>query len=69
LKVGDDVEAKIINVDRKSRSIQLSVKARETQDEASVIKDLNRKAEEATTTTLGDLLKEQMRNQAQADKE
>lgn len=59
LNEGDSVEAKIINVDRKNRSISLSVKARETQDEQEAMRELNRQ-EGAPSPTIGDLLKEQM---------
>lgn len=59
VKEGDEIEAKIINVDRKNRSITLSVKAKDAQDEADAIKKYSR-TEGATTTTLGDLLKEKM---------
>ncbi len=59
VKEGDEIEAKIINVDRKNRSISLSVKAKDAQDEADAIKKYSR-TEGASTTTLGDLLKEKM---------
>ncbi|WP_298624200.1 30S ribosomal protein S1 [uncultured Legionella sp.] len=58
VKEGDEIEAKIINVDRKNRSITLSVKAKDAQDEADAIKKYSRA--EGTSTTLGDLLKEKM---------
>ncbi|KTD15612.1 30S ribosomal protein S1 [Legionella gratiana] len=59
VKEGDEIEAKIINVDRKNRSITLSVKAKDAQDEADAIKKYSR-TEGSSTTTLGDLLKEKM---------
>ncbi|WP_133131497.1 30S ribosomal protein S1 [Legionella sainthelensi] len=59
VKEGDEIEAKIINVDRKNRSITLSVKAKDAQDEADAIKKYSR-PEGSSTTTLGDLLKEKM---------
>jgi small subunit ribosomal protein S1 len=58
LNVGDSVEAKIITMDRKNRSISLSIKAKETQDEQEAVRELNRG--EGKSATLGDLLKEQM---------
>jgi small subunit ribosomal protein S1 len=58
VKEGDEIEAKIMNVDRKNRSITLSVKAKDAQDEAEAIKKYSRT--EGTATTLGDLLKEKM---------
>ena len=60
VKEGDEIEAKIMNVDRKNRSITLSVKAKDAQDEADAIKKYSRT--EGTATTLGDLLKEKMAN-------
>ncbi|MDH5710150.1 MAG: 30S ribosomal protein S1 [Gammaproteobacteria bacterium] len=59
LKVGDEVEAKLIGVDRKSRALNLSVKAKDYDDETEAMKDYS-KSQETASTTLGDLLKEQM---------
>ena len=58
LKVGDDVEAKFMGVDRKTRSISLSIKAKENDEEAEAVHDYSRAG--SATTTLGDLLKEKM---------
>lgn len=60
LKEGDSIEAKIITLDRKNRTIALSVKAKESQEEQDVMRELNRG--EISSPTLGDLLKEQMDN-------
>jgi len=49
----------IVGVDRKRRVINLSVKAKESQDEAAVLQEYSAE-NESTATTLGDLLKEQM---------
>jgi len=63
LKVGDEVEAKIIAVDRKNRSINLSVKSKDVEEEKTVIKEHSAKqTEQAAPTTLGDLIKAQMQN-------
>ena len=59
LSTGDEIEAKFVGVDRKSRNISLSIKAKDTAEEKETINDYNRSAAQATTT-LGDLLKEQM---------
>ena len=60
-KVGDEVEAKFINIDRKNRVISLSIKAKEAHEEATAIEDYNTEAgKPAAGTTLGDLLKEKM---------
>jgi small subunit ribosomal protein S1 len=60
VKEGDEIEAKIINIDRKNRTITLSVKAKDAQDQAEAIKKYSRSGE--ATATLGDLLKEKMGN-------
>jgi small subunit ribosomal protein S1 len=62
LKVGDEVEAKIIAVDRKNRSIALSVKSKDVEDEKAAIKELSNKQPEAAPATLGDLIKAQMQS-------
>jgi len=57
LKVGDPVEAKFTGVDRKSRTISLSIKAKEAHEEAEAVQSY--RSESATSgTSLGDLLKE-----------
>ena len=59
LKVGDQVEAKFTGVDRKSRTISLSIKAKEAHEEAEAVQSY--RSETATSgTSLGDLLKEQI---------
>ena len=58
VKVGDELTAKITNVDRKTRSITLSVKAKDAHEQAEAIKKYGRSNE--ATTTLGDLFKEKM---------
>ncbi|HHC71992.1 MAG TPA: 30S ribosomal protein S1 [Thiotrichales bacterium] len=59
LKVGDEVEAKFIGIDRKNRAISLSIKAKENEEEAKAIEEYSRNSVTGTTS-LGDLLKEQM---------
>ncbi len=58
LNVGDAVEAKFIGIDRKNRTINLSIKAKDVADEQEAVNDYNRSA--PITPTLGDLIKEQM---------
>ncbi|MFK3989202.1 30S ribosomal protein S1 [Psychrobacter sp. NPDC064578] len=67
LSVGDDVEAKIISVDRKTRNINLSIKAKDEAEERQAIKELSSTSTTSTTAssdaqpkTIGDLIKEQM---------
>jgi len=63
LKVGDAVEAKIINVDRKNRVINLSVKSKDIDDTKEAMKEVREKqVESAGPTTIGDLIKAQMEN-------
>ncbi|MBD9484631.1 30S ribosomal protein S1 [Pseudomonas sp. PDM14] len=62
LKEGDEVEAKIISIDRKSRVISLSIKSKDVEDEKDAMKELRTKQEVETTgpTTIGDLIRAQM---------
>ncbi|HET7924130.1 MAG TPA: 30S ribosomal protein S1, partial [Rhodanobacteraceae bacterium] len=61
LKVGDTIEAKITGVDRKTRIISLSIKAKEAHEEQQALQNYKSESGRSTTgTTLGDLLKEQM---------
>ena len=62
LSVGDEVEAKFIGVDRKNRTLSLSIKGKDSDEEASVVSDYSRGTSGPASTTLGDLLKEQMEN-------
>ena len=62
LKEGDAVNAMIINIDRKSRSINLSIKAKDSADQQQTISKLQNEAS-AGTTNLGALLKAKMDNQ------
>jgi small subunit ribosomal protein S1 len=59
LNVGDHIEAKFIGVDRKNRTITLSIKAKEVAEEAEALQDYSRKPGTGTAT-LGDIFKEQL---------
>jgi len=61
LKVGEEVEAKFIGIDRKNHVINLSIKAKDSDEEAEAIQDYTR-GSGPMNPTLGDLLKEQMEN-------
>ncbi|SIN92824.1 SSU ribosomal protein S1P [Sulfurivirga caldicuralii] len=61
LKEGDTVEAMITNIDRKNRSISLSVKAKNQKEEKEAIQSYTAGQEKAATT-LGDLLKDQLKS-------
>ena len=64
LNVGDKVEAKFIGIDRKNRMINLSIKAKDSQEEADAVQEYSRSsASKGGATTLGDILKEQMESQ------
>ncbi|MDE2254297.1 MAG: 30S ribosomal protein S1 [Betaproteobacteria bacterium] len=66
LKEGDEVTAMVINIDRKNRSIQLSVKAKDSVDQQEVMNRLAGEQREATgTTNLGALLRAKLDNQSQ----
>ncbi|MEC4747879.1 30S ribosomal protein S1 [Methylomicrobium sp. Wu6] len=55
LKEGETIEAKFIGVDKKSKSISLSIKAKDQDEESHVIKDYT---QQSATPTLGDLFKQ-----------
>lgn len=59
LKEGEEIEAKIIYVDRKKRVINLSIKALISEEEATAIQDYGH-SEEPSGATFGDLLKEKL---------
>ncbi|WP_216634325.1 30S ribosomal protein S1 [Faucicola atlantae] len=64
LQVGQEIEAKIVGVDRKSRSISLSIKAKDEAEQRDAIKALSaNNAAEVAPRTIGDLIKEQQNNQ------
>ncbi|MEZ5557136.1 MAG: 30S ribosomal protein S1 [Pseudomonadales bacterium] len=61
LHVGDEIEVKIISVDRKNRNIGLSIKAKDIEDEREAVREHRRhEHERPSATTLGDLIKAQM---------
>lgn len=61
LNEGDEVEARIINVDRKNRVISLSIKAKDkVETEQAIATQRETEAELAGPTTIGDLIKQKM---------
>jgi small subunit ribosomal protein S1 len=58
LAVGDEVEAKFTGMSRKDRTLTLSIRAKDDQEESEAVKEYSNVS--ASNTTLGDLLKEQM---------
>jgi small subunit ribosomal protein S1 len=62
LKEGDQIEAVIVNIDRKARNINLSIKAKDSADEKDAMKRMSDEApNNAGTTNLGALLKAKMK--------
>jgi len=62
LKVGDEIEARVVGTDRKNRVINLSIKAKDMAAEKAAVQDHKKQETEnaATPTTIGDLIKAQM---------
>jgi small subunit ribosomal protein S1 len=61
--VGDEVSAMVVAIDRKTRSIQLSVKAKDAADQQEAVESLNQQsAGNAGTTNLGALLRAKLDN-------
>ncbi|MDX1573928.1 MAG: 30S ribosomal protein S1 [Methylophaga sp.] len=58
LNIGDEVEAKFTGMSRKDRTLNLSIKAKDDQEESEAVKEYSNVP--SGNTTLGDLLKEQM---------
>jgi len=63
LKEGADIETMIINVDRKTRSIQLSIKARDNAETADTLQRMTEASASTGTTNLGALLKAKLDQQ------
>jgi len=59
LSEGDEVETKITSIDRKNRSLSLSIKAREAEQEAQVVQEYTRQTM-GGSTALGEKLKQQL---------
>ena len=58
---GDEVEAKIVSVDRKNRVIGLSIKAKDMADEREAVREHKEREQEASApTTIGDLIRQEM---------
>ncbi|MCE7031395.1 30S ribosomal protein S1 [Lysobacter sp. GX 14042] len=67
LKVGEEVEARFIGMDRKGRQMQLSIKAKDEAEMQEAVSDYNRASADAAsgTTKLGALLREQLGNKSE----
>jgi small subunit ribosomal protein S1 len=64
LSVGDEVEAKFISLDRKNRTLSLSIRAKESAELEEALKEYKQSGASGGTTSLGDLLKEQLEQES-----
>ena len=62
LKEGDEVTAVVVNIDRKTRNIQLSIKAKDQADQQEAMATLSQSSGNAGTTSLGALLRAKLDN-------
>ncbi len=62
LRPGDEVEAKIMGVDNRSRDIQLSIRAKDDQEESEALSSY-KESSSSSSTNLGELLKQQLDQQ------
>jgi len=60
LKVGEEIDAKFLGVDRKTRTISLSIKAKEIHEEAEAVQSYRSDQSGTSGTSLGELLKAQI---------
>jgi len=60
LSVGDEIEAKFVNLDRKNRTLSLSIRAKDDAEIAEALHEYRQSNASSGTTSLGDLLKEQL---------
>ena len=61
LKEGEELEVKIVNMDRKTRTIGLSIKAKDIEEERQAVKEHQKQeSDRGGPATLGDLIKAQM---------
>ena len=58
LKKGEEIEAVIIQIDRRNRKLSLSIKAKDSVEEKEAMKDYNKQSSTSNGSKLGDLLKE-----------
>jgi len=67
LKVGDAIEAKLVGMDRKGRTLQLSIKAKDEAETQEALAEYNKASADAAsgTTKLGALLREQLESRSE----
>jgi len=66
-KEGDEVEAMIVGIDRRNRTVNLSMRAMIEKQKAEVLDTVNRNNLNTGTTNLGDLLKEKLSQQPETE--
>ncbi len=69
LNEGDEIEVMIINIDRRARSIQLSIKARESAQAAETMQRISEQGASTGTTNLGALLRAKLDQQREDSEE
>jgi small subunit ribosomal protein S1 len=68
LSEGDEVEARFMGLDRKSRNLSLSIKAKDEKEERDAIRQYSESEDASSgTTSLGDILKEHIDADAESD--
>ena len=60
INVGDKIEVKIISVDRKNRTLGVSIKAKDQAEEEAAVREHQSRESDVQPTTIGDLIKQQM---------
>ena len=60
ITVDEEIEVKIISVDRKNRAIGVSIKAKDQDDEAMAVREHKERESEVNPTTIGDLIKQKL---------
>ena len=60
VNVGDELEVMITNIDRKSRVVTVSVRAKDNKEEAEAVKKVKQAEKTAGTTNLGSLLQDKL---------
>jgi small subunit ribosomal protein S1 len=63
LKVGEEVEAKFTGIERRTRMLTLSIKAKEVHEESEAVQSYAAESSPSSGTSLGDLLRDQMQDE------
>ena len=67
LSVGDEIEVKIVSIDRKNRGLGVSIKAKDQADEELAVREHRETQTEASPMTIGDLIKQEQDRKAAGD--